>query len=154
VLMIHGESPRSKDILEPAPVDEVTLVFTDIESSTTLWEKASVAMNTALEQHDLTIRTLLSKFRGYEVKTEGDAFFVAFFTVLDAIKWALAVQEALLRLSWPKEILDIQAGNKVVAENGALIYNGLRVRMGIHVGFPNCRRNPTTNRMDYYGKST
>ncbi len=152
VLIVHGESPRESDEPEPAPEGQVTLVFTDIESSTNLWETGGNAMNLALEQHDLIIRTLLSKFRGYEVKTEGDAFFVAFWSVIDAVKWCLAVQHALLRTVWPAEITAIPAGGKVQHASGLTTFNGLRVRMGVHTGMPNCRRNPTTNRMDYFGR--
>jgi adenylate cyclase len=51
-------------------------VFTDVQSSTNLWGSDSVAMNQGLTLHDNIMRELLKRFRGYEVKTEGDAFMV------------------------------------------------------------------------------
>ena len=158
VLLVHGELP-SGDVLEAAPPEQdggdVVLCFTDIESSTSLWEGAPAAMNAALERHDVIFRTLLARFRGYEVKTEGDAFMIAFFCVLDAVRWTLAVQEALLHATWPAEILALPSGRQQYAPTAAtasaadpqLVWNGLRVRMGIHVGQPSCRRNPVTGRM-------
>eukprot|EP00808_Paulinella_micropora_P010242 g41580.t1 len=154
---------------QPAPEGEVTFVFTDVQNSTNLWEAVSTGMNKALKIHDSLMRMLLKQFRGYEVKTEGDAFMVTFFNVLDAVRWCLAVQTStvlympicvrwclavqtsLLQSSWPDDLLEQPAASKVVAENGDLLFSGIRVRMGIHVGFPNCRRNPITGRMDYFG---
>ena len=160
-LRINGASPVGD--LDDAPTGTVTIVFTDIESSTNLWEACPSGMQAALEEHDRTLRTLLARFRGYEVKTEGDAFMVAFFTVLDAVKWCLAVQEALLRMKWDAQLLKMPSARREFVDSSsgqrtldgpdtALLFNGLRVRMGLHVGQPSCRRNPTTKRMDYYGQ--
>jgi class 3 adenylate cyclase len=45
--------------------------------------------------HDKLMRQMMSKFYGYEVSTEGDAFLVAFHDPVDAVAWCLATQLAL-----------------------------------------------------------
>ena len=47
--------------------DGMTLVMTDVEGSTALWEWNSRVMNSALALHDHTLRSLLPKHYGYEV---------------------------------------------------------------------------------------
>jgi class 3 adenylate cyclase len=131
---------------------QVTFVFTDVQNSTNLWATVPDAMDASLEAHDTIMRTLLTKFRGYEVKTEGDAFMVSFFSAIDAILWCLAVQEALVAYTWPDALLEAPSARREVSTaTGAVLFAGVRVRMGIHTGHPNCRRNPVTARMDYFG---
>ncbi|KAI6860944.1 adenylate cyclase protein, partial [Hortaea werneckii] len=67
-----------------APTGEVTLVFTDIKNSTILWETYPEAMQSAIKMHNEVMRRHLRIIGGYEVKTEGDAFMVAFPTVTSA----------------------------------------------------------------------
>jgi len=88
---------------------------------------------------------------GYEVKTEGDAFMVAFPTVTSALHWCFTVQKTLLEAPWPNEILDSEHGKEIRDAEGRLIYRGLSVRMGIHFGQPVCEADPITRRMDYFG---
>ncbi|KAK5148335.1 hypothetical protein LTR04_000672, partial [Oleoguttula sp. CCFEE 6159] len=57
-----------------APVGDVSLVFTDIKSSTLLWETYPIAMRSAIKMHNEVMRRHLRIIGGYEVKTEGDAF--------------------------------------------------------------------------------
>ena len=45
----------------------MSLVMTDVEGSTSLWEWNSHIMNSALSLHDYTLRSLLPKYFGYEV---------------------------------------------------------------------------------------
>ncbi|PVZ97966.1 hypothetical protein BB558_006049 [Smittium angustum] len=42
-------------------------------------------------------------------------------------------------------------GTKTQNDERKLIYRGLRVRMGIHLGTPVCEEDPITRRMDYFG---
>lgn len=123
-----------------APTGEVTLVFTDIQGSTALWETMPRAMSEALAVHDALLRETMADLLGYEVKTEGDAFMVAFARPEAALAWCLVVQEGLTKMPWPAELLVAEAARE-----------GLRVRMGLHMGTPECRPDPVTGRMDYFG---
>ena len=61
-----------------APTGTVVLVFTDVQSSTQLWEQCGEAMQAALDVHNQVLRARLATTSGYEVKTQGDSFMVAF----------------------------------------------------------------------------
>ena len=76
------------------------------------------------------------------MKTEGDAFMVAFQEVQDALEWCVNVQERLMALPWPEDI--VKQTKRVDADNGQIIFNGVRVRMGIFTGQPKCRIDPIT----------
>ncbi|KAF8424938.1 hypothetical protein EV426DRAFT_532546 [Tirmania nivea] len=135
----------------PAPEGDVSLVFTDIKNSTLLWETHPVAMRAGISMHNQIMRRWLRMIGGYEVKTEGDAFMVAFPTVTSALHWCFTVQKSLLEAPWPNEILDSEHGKEILDAEGRLIYRGLSVRMGIHFGQPVCEADPITRRMDYFG---
>lgn len=138
-------------VKKDAPQGIVSLVFTDVQSSTALWEQYPEQMASALQLHNRTIRALIENFDGYEVKTEGDAFMVAFSSPLDAANFCLQVQLDLLHLKWPERLLE---DSSVSIENdfeGKMIFRGLRVRMGVHTGEPICEPDPVTGRMDYFG---
>ncbi|KZT43551.1 PP2C-domain-containing protein [Sistotremastrum suecicum HHB10207 ss-3] len=134
----------------PPPTGQVALVFTDIRNSTHLWE-VNPGMPTAMRLHNALLRRLLRNIGGYEVKTEGDAFMVSFPSVLTAILWCFSVQTQLLVQDWPLEILESVDGKEVYGPDGSLLARGLSVRMGVHVGYPNCEVDPITHRMDYFG---
>lgn len=134
-----------------APTGDVSLVFTDIKNSTWLWETFPIAMRTAIKMHNDLMRRNLRIIGGYEVKTEGDAFMVAFPTVTSALLWCFTMQTQLLEVPWPQEILNCANGQEVCDEEGNIIFRGLSVRMGIHRGFPVYEVDPVTKRMDYFG---
>jgi predicted ATPase/class 3 adenylate cyclase len=134
-----------------APTGEVTLVFTDIQGSSALWESAPALMRTALDLHDGLMRAALARHGGYEVKTQGDAFMVAFRDPKTAVAWALDVQQRLLDAAWDEALLANDNAAEETDDEGARVRRGLRVRMGIYAGRPDCRPDPNTGRMDYYG---
>ncbi|KAI9497654.1 phosphatase 2C-domain-containing protein [Zychaea mexicana] len=136
----------------PPPINQVALVFTDIKSSTLLWETQPENMRSAIKIHDAVMRRTLRSVGGYEVKTEGDAFMVCFQNITSALLWCFTVQLQLLDADWPAGILSTAEGREITdQETGQMIYRGLSVRMGVHWGTPVFERNPITSRMDYFG---
>jgi predicted ATPase/class 3 adenylate cyclase len=97
------------------PTGTVTFLFTDIEGSTRLLQQVSRAYPEILAEHHRLIRDAVGGYRGVEVKTEGDAFFVAFRTAGDGVMAAVTAQRALAAQMWSAEVT-------------------LRVRMGVHTG--------------------
>ena len=97
------------------PTGTVTFLFTDLESSTRLWQQSPDLMETALHRHDEIIRSCVAARDGYIFATGGDGFAVAFVSAGDAIAVAVESQRALIAEAWP-------AGME------------LRVRMGVHTG--------------------
>eukprot|EP00957_Ditylum_brightwellii_P166135 12648461-Ditylum_brightwellii.AAC.1 len=75
-----------------APEGDVTIVFTDLQGSTTLWETHPPAMKAAVDLHDKIIRRCYGEHSGYEITTEGDAFQLAFQHPIDALAFALKTQ--------------------------------------------------------------
>ena len=98
------------------PTGVVTFLFTDIESSSRLWERAPDEMREALAQHDALCRETIATSGGVVFKTVGDAVYAAFERPNDALEAAIAIQRAMRSHAWPSTIGE------------------LRVRMAIHTG--------------------
>ncbi|CAE7666671.1 cr-1, partial [Symbiodinium pilosum] len=130
--------------------NDFTMVFTDVQGSTSLWEANPRAMELALRLHDATIRQVLAKHSGYEVTTEGDAFQIAFHDTADAVAFCLDTQAELLRCDWPDATLSHP--DAAASSDGA--WRGLRVRMGLHSGRPaSVTKHEVTGRTRYAGPS-
>jgi len=99
------------------PSGTVTLLFTDIEGSTRLLQRTGDAYAGLLADHRRLLREAFARHRGFEMDSEGDAFFVAFESANDAVAAAADAQAALAQYDWPD-------GNEV------------RVRIGLHTGEP------------------
>eukprot|EP00662_Eupelagonemidae_sp_cell21_P015210 gene15210-20774_t len=117
-------------------------------------------MQQALELHNNLLRKLMLRFSGYEA--EGDAFMAAFPSARDALAFCCAAQLDLLSVAWPAAVLGAPGDTDTVTDKGgAVVFRGLRVRMGVHAathgaaaghnGPPMLDRDPTTGRGDYFG---
>ena len=99
------------------PSGTVTLLFSDIEGSTRLLERLGERYDEVLGEHRRIVRRAVVRHGGDEVRTEGDAFFVAFARAGDAVRAAVEAQRGLAACLWPP---------------GAAV----RVRIGLHTGEP------------------
>eukprot|EP00906_Rhabdomonas_costata_P021271 RCo030896 len=144
---------QSRRLLAMAPTGQVTMVFTDVQGSTSLWDQHPEAMSIALDIHNQVIREELPKFGGYEVKTIGDSFMVAFPNPVDAIACCVSIQLLLLAQDWPEAILTTESGTPVEMKDGSFLWRGIRVRMGIQTGQPEVVVDYATNKVDYFGPS-
>lgn len=120
--------------MQPAPSGTVALVFTDIQGSTRLWERHGNRFLSVLEMHNAVLRKGIGERGGYEVKTEGDAFVIAFATPGAALWFAVETQWRLHNAPWPRWLLEDPAMADLIGEREG--FRGLRVRMGAHVGQP------------------
>ena len=142
---LHPTQGETTDVPPPG-VDsgEACIVFTDIVGSTALWEKAP-SMSDALKVHNVVMRDACRRHGGYEVKTIGDAFMVAFETAEAGVRFGLDVQEQLYVAAWPKDLLQLPECAK------AGPWCGLTVRIGAHAGPVSLEVNPLSGRADYFG---
>ena len=92
-----------------------TLLFSDIEGSTSLLERAGTRYPALLSQHRRIVRAAVEHAGGIEHSTEGDSFFLTFDSPSAGLAAAVEAQRAIAFHDWPDGL-------------------GLRVRMGMHVG--------------------
>lgn len=78
----------------------VTVLFTDIEASTLLWERHPQAMKAALARHDKLLRAAFENHGGQIFKIVGDQNQAAFSTAAQALSAAIAAQRALASEPW------------------------------------------------------
>ncbi len=113
---------------QPLPIGTLTFLFTDLESSTRLWEQHPEAMKVALKRHDAQLRQAIESHAGMVVKTTGDGCMAVFLTAQQALRAALAAQQVIETDPW----LEIAPQT-------------LRVRMALHTGEAQTREG------DYFG---
>eukprot|EP01062_Namystynia_karyoxenos_P043965 TRINITY_DN3225_c0_g1_i1.p1 TRINITY_DN3225_c0_g1~~TRINITY_DN3225_c0_g1_i1.p1 ORF type:complete len:933 (+),score=167.49 TRINITY_DN3225_c0_g1_i1:114-2801(+) len=133
------------------PQSNVAVCFSDVQSSTELWETFPQGMYEALDLHNSVMRVTCADHNGYEVKTIGDSFMVVFDGPLEAVGFGLDAQLQLLRQHWPNDLLTHPLCAPCTGAAGELLWSGLRVRIGVNHG--PCRQaiNPVTKRFDYFG---
>src|SRR6185295_17431140 len=92
-----------------------TLLFSDIEGSTSLLDRAGPKYRDMLAVHRRIVRAAVEEVGGTEHSTEGDSFFLSFDSPTAAISAAVASQRAMETYEWPDGLR-------------------MRVRMGVHAG--------------------
>jgi class 3 adenylate cyclase len=99
-----------------APDGTVTILFSDIADSTRINERfGDQRWMELLREHNEIVRREKALHAGYEVKTIGDAFMLAFQSARDALRCAIGIQRAFSNRN--------KAGRPAI-----------RVRIGLHTG--------------------
>lgn len=108
---------REKRRAQPVPTGTLTMLLTDVEGSTQLWEQQAEAMRTAIRRHHELAFEQIESRGGYRPpdQGEGDSVFAVFEDAPSAVACALDLQRAFAAEPWSE---------------GA----ELRVRMALHTG--------------------
>jgi hypothetical protein len=124
---IAADVERSRpDLTSLAPNGTATILFTDIEGSTQLTERlGDREWMSLLREHNDIVRAQAAMHSGFEVKSQGDGFMLAFASARDAVSCAIGIQRAL-------------ADRDPAAPE-------IRVRVGLHTG------EPIREADDFYG---
>ena len=94
----------------------VAILFSDIQGSTELNEKlGDKQWVKLLQRHDAVVRSAIQRHEGHVVKTQGDGFMAAFTTPEQAVRCAIAIQQAF------------EKGRRKTA-------GPVQIRIGIHYG--------------------
>lgn len=113
-----------------APDGTVTMLFSDIEGSTAMNERlGDVRWLELLRVHHALVREEVHKHGGYEVKSQGDGFMIAFPSARRAVECARAIQLA------------------VGSQLGDHPDGPIRLRIGLHTG------EAIREEADFYGKN-
>lgn len=113
-----------------APDGTATIFFSDMESSSALFERlGDLRANEVLRAHNAIVREQVALHKGYEVKSMGDGFMIAFSGARRALLCAIAIQRAF---------------TAYCEQNPA---TPIRVRIGLHVG------EPINESADFFGKA-
>ncbi|MFY9615612.1 MAG: adenylate/guanylate cyclase domain-containing protein [Candidatus Dormiibacterota bacterium] len=116
------------DPLESTAAGTVTLLLSDVEGSTRMWERSPMAMQQALARHDQIVAGTVEEHGGTLVKTrgEGDSTFSVFTDANEAVAAALDLQRRMHEEDWPSQAT-------------------IRIRVAVHTGQAERRTD------DYYG---
>jgi class 3 adenylate cyclase len=126
-----------------APDGTVTIMFSDIEGSTVLTERlGDRRWMELLREHNAIVRDQVKAHGGFEVKSEGDGFMVAFQSAGKALECAVGIQKALAARnrsvipgSAPSSAGSDSAGDSDPSTgSGRTGVEPIRVRIGLHAG--------------------
>ena len=94
--------------LRPSPEGTITILFTDIEGSTALaHDLGNEGALQIMRDHNSIVRTCIQRNSGFEVKTQGDGFMVAFAGAGPAILCSVDIQRSMAEYNRQRPQSDI-----------------------------------------------
>jgi class 3 adenylate cyclase len=129
--VVDSAISRARDLSAHASVEgTITILFSDIEDSSSLYEKlGDLRAHQVVRIHNEIFRQQVAAYHGHEVKNAGDSFMIAFSSARRGTQCAIAVQRSLAAYCESHPELPI------------------RVRMGLHVG------EAINESSDFFGKA-
>ncbi|GFH25520.1 guanylate cyclase domain-containing protein [Haematococcus lacustris] len=140
----HAKLPRSLmgHVLPPAAGDKATLVITDVQGSSKLWETLPAGvMEASMKLHDeLVSRQMMQTRRlavvnlGYEWATEGDSFLLCFHSPEAAVTFATQLQGMHTGLAADEVLVQSRMGVSLTTYGGAALVLAKAVQACAHGG--------------------
>jgi predicted ATPase/class 3 adenylate cyclase len=133
---------RSAQSETGVPSGTVTFLFTDLEGSSSSWDREPTSTAASLEIHDEIVRRTVVAHGGYVFSTAGDSFAVAFALAGNAVQAALDIQVALGATTWPAGVsmavrMGLHSGHAVEREGdyfGPVVNRAARLMAAAHGG--------------------
>eukprot|EP00759_Apiculatamorpha_spiralis_P049179 PhF_6_TR44195/c1_g1_i4/m.67804 len=129
---LHDKS-KTQGVSTP-PSGTVTFVVTGIQGGATQMEKNPGVFRGAMSMLNETLRATLQAYGGYEAKSHGDSFLLAFSDPIHAAQFSLELQMNLMKVPWSDELLKNFDSSEVKGHDGTVLFRGLRVACAIHTG--------------------
>ena len=95
---------------------ELTFFFSDVEGSTSKWDRAGDSMEEAMDQHDTIVESQIRDRQGRVIKKTGDGFLAVFDSASNAVRASAGIQLALASQTWGQDL------------------DGFAVRIGMNTG--------------------
>jgi class 3 adenylate cyclase len=121
VLGRHADEakPSAAAVQAPKTGAPVTILFTDMESSTATTQRlGDAAAQDLVRAHNTVVRDALKQHEGNEIKHTGDGIMASFAAASNAVECAMAIQRGLAeRTDTPRVRIGINAGEPVAEED-------------------------------------
>jgi len=147
-ISVHAEKPDLRP--HAAPDGTVTIMFSDIEGSTAMNERlGDKRWLELLREHNTVVREKVRDYGGFEVKSAGDGFMLAFQSARRALECAIAIQRAFGdersvgarrpdEEAQPQDVANIKGETESASDSEASPLqrskSEIRVRIGLHTG--------------------
>eukprot|EP00892_Ulva_mutabilis_P003470 jgi/Ulvmu1/1495/UM011_0225.1 len=145
------QAPAAAEAIHGSPLPRMCIAFC---SPTGLGEVKAVhalCAKQSLVMFNDCVTSTLWHFNGYSCKERSGIHMLAFHNVTQALEWALCFNRALLSISWPKLLDDLEA-TALIVEGGQVLFRGFRAAIGICVDHPSSIVLHNSNgRADYFG---
>ncbi|KNC53921.1 uncharacterized protein AMSG_12275 [Thecamonas trahens ATCC 50062] len=129
------------------PGGHVALLATEVQSVEYFASAYPEAMTQAMADHDALINSVAWEHEGYVAANKNGCFLVAFPESRAAFLAAISIQRGLFELPWPAAIT---SDDRLISDG--VLWNGLRVRIGLRVCKPAIVHDATSGGMVYSGR--